>query len=186
MLLMNVTLLWNCMTLKEFLWSFVALYGHKRPMRAKWYLRWHIMVLNCRICLEWPCLASPHMVLLLLFTAIDNSTCVALCGLFMALFGLLWQNMSFLVVIDPNSFGLVVKLMTFLFFIRGRNSWNNGNCWSGWGRVHGNCCGWLLFKYCLCSNFSATKWAMTIWTVFHQKSAICWNCAAVKLLFLYP
>ena len=60
---------------------------------AKCYLLWQIneiMVLNCRVCLEWP---------------LRQSTCVALCGivwpwvvlhgLFMALYGLLWQNIVF-------------------------------------------------------------------------------------------
>ena len=34
-------------------------------------LLWHIMVLNCRVCLVWPCLALCGLVWL----------CVALCGL---------------------------------------------------------------------------------------------------------
>ena len=57
-----------------------------------------IMVLNCRVCLEWPCVALPHMVLLFLW----QWTCVALGGpwvalhgLVMALYGLLWQNIVF-------------------------------------------------------------------------------------------
>ena len=53
---------------------------HKRPMRAKCYLLWHIMVLNC---LVWPCVALCGLVW----------PCVALCGLVwhcVALCGLMW------------------------------------------------------------------------------------------------
>ena len=64
-------------------------------MRAKFYLLWQIneiMVLNCRVCLEWPCVAMPRMVFF------RQSTCVALCGLAWPLYGLiwsLWQNIVF-------------------------------------------------------------------------------------------
>ena len=89
-------------------------------------LLWHIMVLNCHVCLVWPYvtlygLLWPRMVLMLLFTAmamfglirISMDLCV-LVWTCMALFGLVWHFMvfygrisSFLAVIDPNSFGLV-------------------------------------------------------------------------------
>ena len=71
------------------------------PMRAKCYLLWQIndiMVLNCPVCLKWPCVASPRMVLFL-----SQSRCVALCGLAWPLYGLicffLWQNIVFSYVI---------------------------------------------------------------------------------------
>ena len=87
------------------------------PIRAKRYLLWQsneIIVLNCRICLEWPCVASPRMVLL--FS--QQSTCLILKCLFMALYGRL---SSFLVVIDPNSLRdqqRFEELLWFIFLIR--------------------------------------------------------------------
>ena len=63
-------------------------------MTAKCYLLWQIneiMVLNCSVCIEWPCVASPCIVLLFL----RQLTCVALCGLAWPLYGLLWQNIVF-------------------------------------------------------------------------------------------
>ena len=82
------------------------------------YLLWHIE-LPCLPCvalcgLVWPCVGSYGRIIFL-----RPSTCVALCGFVWPLYGLfmasLWPNMffygrisSFLAVIDPNSFSLVL------------------------------------------------------------------------------
>ena len=73
------------------------------PLKTKCYLLRQIneiMVLNCPVCLEWPCVASPRMVLLL-FTTID------MCSLVWSCMTSLWTHMvfygrisSFLAVID--------------------------------------------------------------------------------------
>ena len=79
-------------------------------MRAKCYLLWHIMVFNFRVCLVWPYICGLVWSCCFLWSL----TCVAWCGLIWPLYGLIQsfmafygQILSFLAVIDPNSFGLV-------------------------------------------------------------------------------
>ena len=87
----------------------------KGPMGAQIYLLWHIVLLNCRSCLVWPCVASYGLVAF--YGNRHVWPCAALCGL---VWPLVWPCMdyygrilSFLAVIDPNLFGLVQNWLTF-------------------------------------------------------------------------
>ena len=83
------------------------------PMRAKCYLLWHInaiAVLNCHVCLEWP-----HLIydLVVAFYGHRHAwSCMASLWPYMVFCG---RISSFLVVIDPNSFGLVYRNLSSIF-----------------------------------------------------------------------
>ena len=89
------------------------------------------MVLNCRVCLLWMALCGLvwhymalcgpmwyRMVLLLLCDLVCS--CMAFYGLLIVFYCILWSLMcngrisSFLAVIDPNSFGLVLHEVSLL------------------------------------------------------------------------
>ena len=110
---------------------------HKGSKGANFYILWHFMTLNCHVFLVWPFVAMyGHAVAFQGHRHVwPHSTKHVLCDLVwacMALYGLAWRCMaflwshmifygrilSFLAVIDPNLFGLVLIKMRVSFKTR--------------------------------------------------------------------
>ena len=114
---------------------------HKGHMKAKCYLLWDILVLNCCVCLVWPCMALydrvwSHSVLLLFFATIAicglirlSMPCVTQCGLvwpcmawyglFMVLYVILWSFVAIYCLFSRSQ----IQINLVLFSLKTSNVW---------------------------------------------------------------